>query len=51
MSTCLLSTLIATLPVGTSVDFRVRVSDLNNSLNELDVSAYQDCEVEVEPSS
>ena len=31
-----------------SVDFRVRVSDLYNSLNELDVSAYQDWEVGVE---
>ena len=36
---------------GTSVDFRVRVSDLNNSLNELDVSAYQDWEVGVESVS
>ena len=38
-------------PVGTSVDFRVRVSDLNKSLNELDVGAYQDWEVEVESVS
>ena len=36
---------------GTSVDFSVRVSDLNNSLKELDVSAYQDWEVGVESVS
>ena len=36
---------------GTSVDFRVRVSDFNNSLNNLDVSAYQDWEVGVESVS
>ena len=36
---------------GTSVDFRVRVSDLNISLNELDLSEYQDWEVGAESVS
>ena len=36
---------------GTSVDFRVRVLDLNISLSELDSSEYQDWEVGVESVS